>query len=70
MANIILNGERLGTFLDELSYAEIVTLANHKGEPTVTFRHADDPGEGILIPGLSVKVKDGTVINVAHTSGA
>ncbi|OHV78415.1 multiubiquitin domain-containing protein [Rhizobium sp. LCM 4573] len=59
---------------DELTYAEVVTLAypEYPQHPEVTYSvtytrgHGNKP-EGILVPGGSVKVKEGMAFNVIRT---
>ncbi len=73
---INVNGLDKTTPLTELSYEELVFLAKgpgaHKPLYTVTYSKADQPFKpgGIVAPGESVKIKDGTIINVHDTSNA
>lgn len=58
----------------EITYAEVVTLEvpDYPQHPEITYSvtykksHGNKP-EGILSPGASVKVKDGTIFNVSET---
>jgi len=70
---IIVNGEPKTVVSQTVTYDEVTKLA-YPTPPapntryTVTFRHAEDPKEGSLAPGGSVKVKkDGTIFNVKTT---
>lgn len=59
---------------DEITYAEVVTLEvpDYSQHPEITYSvsykkgHGNKP-EGILVPGASVKVKEGMVFNVSET---
>lgn len=59
---------------DKITYAEVVTLEvpDYSQHPEITYSvtykkgHGDKP-EGILVPGASVKVKEGMVFNVSET---
>lgn len=71
---IVVNGRETAVAKDELTYAEVVALA-FPNPPTgadvvitVTYRrgHGDKP-EGTVLPGGTVKVKDGMVVNVTAT---
>lgn len=56
-----------------LSYEQIAAMAGHNPthNPSVTYKNARYPKEmGILIPGNSVTVQNGTIINVADTGNA
>ena len=77
---LFVNGEKKEVSLKELSpdgeisFAEIVRLAFDSPTPdqlsmfTVSYVNgAGRPTEGILYEGESVKVKDGTEFDVAHT---
>jgi len=58
----------------EITYAEVVTLEvpDYPQHSEITYSvtytrgHGDKP-EGILVPGASVKVKDGMIFNVSET---
>lgn len=72
---IIVNGREQYNVSRILSYYTLREMAGMKGMPSMTYHKADrfalQPKEdGILAPGESVWVKDGTVINVAHTGNA
>jgi hypothetical protein len=59
---------------DEISYAEVVTLEvpDYAQHPEITYSisykngHGNKP-EGILVPGASVKAKEGMVFYVSET---
>ena len=59
---------------DEISYAEVVTLEvpDFAQHPEITYSvrykrgHGTKP-EGTLVPGATVKVKDGMIFNVSET---
>lgn len=72
---IIVNGREKRVELDQLTFEQLVTLAfGDDPDPgpnisfTVTYRGGGgrDP-EGSLVKGQSVKVKEGTIINVTRT---
>jgi hypothetical protein len=70
---IIVNGEPKEIESQDVSYDEVTKLA-YPTPPTpdttytVTFRNAEDPKEGSLVEGQSVKVKkEGTIFNVRAT---
>lgn len=75
MTTIVVNGQEKTTDQKELSFDQLVSIA-HDGNPpsgpnwefSITYRrgHGDKP-EGSLLPGQSVKVKDGMVVNVRST---
>lgn len=58
----------------EITYAEVVTLEvpNYSQHPEITYSvkykngHGNKP-EGVLVPGASVKVKEGMVFSVSET---
>lgn len=59
---------------DEISYAEVVTLEvpDYAQHPEITYsvtykRGQGNKPEGTLVPGASVKVKEGMVFNVSET---
>ena len=59
---------------DEISYAEVVTLEvpDYAQHPEITYsvtykRGQGNKLEGTLVPGASVKVKEGMVFNVSET---
>jgi len=74
MVTIVIDGTPHEVEKDELTYVEVVTLADptfpQHPETTysVTYKrgHGNKP-EGTLSPGGSVKVKDGMVFNVSRT---
>ena len=59
---------------DEIGYAEVVTLEvpDFAQHPEITYSvrnkrgHGNTP-EGTLVPGATVKVKDGMIFNVSET---
>ncbi len=59
---------------DDITYAEVVTLEvpDFPHHPEITYSvkykkgHGNKP-EGVLVPGASVKVKEGMVFNVSPT---
>jgi hypothetical protein len=59
---------------DLITYAEVVTLEvpDYAQHPEITYSvkysrgHGDKP-EGILVPGASVRVKEGMIFNVSET---
>lgn len=69
---IIVNGREKVVTTKELSFAEIVALANLPGGPnmvfTVTYRRGEGhTPEGTLVEGETVKIKDGMIFNVTAT---
>jgi hypothetical protein len=59
---------------DQISYAEVVTLEvpDYAQHPEITYsvtykRGQGNKPEGTLVPGASVKVKEGMVFNVSET---
>ncbi len=58
----------------EITYTEVVTLEvpDYASHPEITYSvvykrgHGNKP-EGILVPGASVKVKEGMIFNVSET---
>ena len=69
---IIVNGREKKAPKEELSFDEIVALANLPSDPstifTVTYRRAQSNKEGTLVEGETVKVKEGTIFNVTPTN--
>ena len=71
---IVVNGQPFEVEKDEISYAEVVTLAfpEYPQNPEVTYSvkykrgHGNKP-EGVLAPGGTVKVKDEMIFNVSPT---
>lgn len=69
---IIVNGREKTVTAKEMSFAEIVALANLPTGPnivyTVTFKrgHGNKP-EGTLVDGEVVKIKEGMIFNVTAT---
>jgi hypothetical protein len=70
---IIVNGREKQVDENSLTYEQVLILDLNKPDRilTVVYRHADQtPSEGSLTPGQSVKIKEGTIFNVADTSNA
>lgn len=70
---IIVNGQEADVPSEEVSFAQVVTLAFNAVDPktvyTVTYRRAKAPKhEGIMVDGDNVTVKEGTVFNVTATT--
>lgn len=71
---IIIDGTPHEVEKDDMTYVEIVTLADpeYPQHPDTTYSvtykrgHSNKP-EGTLSPGGSVKIKDGMVFNVSRT---
>jgi hypothetical protein len=69
---IIVNGRENTVEKDDMTFEEIVALAQLPSGPnityTVTYRRGPDPRpDGTLVEGQSVKVKDGMIFNVTAT---
>jgi hypothetical protein len=68
---IVVNGRERDVDHDELTYAQVVALAPNMPPPgegvelLVTYIHAAHDAKGDLIPGESVRIKDGTQFSVA-----
>ena len=74
MVTIIIDGTPFEVVKDDMTYAEIVTLADptYPQHPETTYsvtykRGEGNKPEGTLSSGGSVKVKDGMVFNVSRT---
>ena len=73
---IVINGREHEVEKDEITYAEVVTLAfnNPPNDTTifvVTYRRGQgNKPEGTLVEGGSVKVKKGMIFNVTPTNRA
>ncbi len=70
--NIIVNGRQKTVAKTELSFDEIVSLAELPTGPnmfyTVTYRRGEgNKPEGTLVQGESVRVKEGMIFNVTAT---
>lgn len=71
---IIVNGTPYEWHKDDITYAEVVTLAvpDYPQHPEITYSvkyknaHGNKP-EGTLSPGGSVKVKEGMIFSVSET---
>lgn len=74
MVTIIVEGTPHEWPKGEITYAEVVTLEvpDYPQHPEITYSvkykkaHGNKP-EGILVPGASVKVKEGMIFNVSET---
>ena len=72
LVQIIVNAVAHDWSKDEISHAEVVALDVQSPDPTLTYSvtyergHGNKP-EGILVPGASVKVKQGMVFHVSTT---
>lgn len=72
--NIFVNGRRKQWKEDDITFEQVVSLA-YEGNPphgeniifTVAYRRAHGNKEGTLVPGESVKVKEGMIFDVAYT---
>ncbi len=69
---IVVNGREKKVTAKEMSFSEIVALANLPGGPnivfTVTYRRGEgNRPEGTLVEGDTVKIKDGMIFNVTAT---
>lgn len=70
---ITVNGTEILSFTDWVSYETLIHWAGYEKDRvlSVTFRNAlGHPDDGIISPGMSVRIKDGTVFDVADTSNA
>ena len=73
LVTIIIDGTPHEVEKDEMTYVEIVTLADptYPQHPettySVTYKRGHGNQEGTLSPGGTVKVKDGMVFNVSRT---
>lgn len=74
MVTIIVEGTAHEWPKEMITYAEVVTLEvpDYPQHPEITYSvtykrgHGNKP-EGVLVPGASVKVKEGMVFNVSET---
>ncbi len=71
---IIVNGRKKEVATKELSYADIVNLAYDNNPPTgpnivitITFKKGEGDKQGTLLPGDTIKIKDGMIFNVTAT---
>jgi hypothetical protein len=74
LVTIIVEGSPHEWPKDEITYTEVVTLEvpDYPQHPEITYsvtykRGQGNKPEGILVPGASVKVKEGMVFNVSET---
>lgn len=74
MVTIIIDGSPHEVGKDEITYVELVTLADHQypQHPETTYsvtykRGQGNKPEGTLSPGGTVRVKEGMVFNVSRT---
>lgn len=71
---IIVNGRKKEVAAKELSYTDIVNLAYDNNPPTgpnivitVTYKKGEGDKQGTLLPGDTIKIKDGMIFNVTAT---
>ena len=71
---IIVNGRKKEVIGRELSFEQIVNLAYNDNPPTgpnviitVTYSKGEDDKQGTLLPGQTVKIKNGMVFNAKAT---
>lgn len=71
---IIVNGREHEVEKDDLSYEEVVNLAFNNNPPqgeficiTVTYSKGEHGKKGTMLPGDTVKAKDGMIFNVTAT---
>lgn len=71
---IVVNGRSKTWSEKEISYSDLVNLAYSNKPPTgdmvvitVTYSKGEDRQQGSLLPGDSVKVKDGMIFDVTGT---
>jgi hypothetical protein len=68
---IIVNGNATEVEGEEISYDDVVRIAYNGrvvGSPSITFHQGAGPSEnGTLPTGGTVRIKEGTVFNVAST---
>lgn len=74
MVTIVVEGTEHQWPKEAISYAEVVTLEvpDYAQHPEITYsvtykRGQGNKPEGTLVPGASVKVKEGMVFNVSET---
>lgn len=72
--HIIVNGRRKLWKENHITFEQVVSLAYDGNPPqgeniifTVAYRRAHGDSEGTLVPGESVKVKEGMIFDVAYT---
>lgn len=66
---VTVNGEQLSFTKDRLEYSELVASANMSGNPSITVRRPNGSGHCFL-PGQTLDLEPGMVINLAHTGNA
>lgn len=68
---IIVNGRERVVTKKEMSFMEIVALADLSSGPniiyTITYRRGEGDKQGTLVEGDSIKIKDGMIFNVTAT---
>jgi hypothetical protein len=71
---IIVNGRKKEVKAKELSFTDVVNLAYDNNPPTgenivitVTFKKGEGDKQGTLLPGDTVKIKEGMIFNVTAT---
>ena len=71
---IDVNGKQMFFTGSQITYQEIVALAEMTGEPSVTYhgrRHGDSQRSGMMSPGCkAIELEEGMNFNVAHTGNA
>jgi len=69
---VIVNGCEHRVETDRLSYADVAALAGKPGakELTMTYDRAAYKKQGLLSPGESIKVVDGTIFCAVYTGNA
>lgn len=72
--NIFMNGRKKQVAAQEMSFEDLVNLAYDNNPPTgenvvitVTYGRGEHDTSGTLIPGQTVRIKDGMVFNVKAT---
>ena len=70
MNHIIVNGTKTKLEGNIIAFDEVLKLATQLRTATVTYSKASGGHSGTMLPGDVVQIQDGTVFNVAVTSGA
>jgi hypothetical protein len=70
--NIVVNARNIITEETYLTYEQVAELAelNPKYKPTIVFRDKKLKVSGTLIPGISVMVSEGLMLDAAYTGNA